>query len=65
MAQSPTETADDKDAGNAETPKMDRFRRLARGLLKVSRGELAEEQRKYEARRQRKGAGPKPRAAKG
>lgn len=47
------------------TVAMERFKRLARGLLSVSREELEAKRREHEQDRKTKSARPKPRAAGG
>lgn len=48
--------SDDRDAGNAakQDSTFDKFKRLARGVVKVSKEELDEEQRRYSVARKNK-----------
>jgi hypothetical protein len=50
----PPEDHDKVEENGAAKPPMERFRGLTKGLLKVPRKELAEEQRRYESERAKK-----------
>jgi hypothetical protein len=55
MERKPPPEDHDKDAENGDAkPSLDRFKSLTKGLLNVSREELAEEQRRHENGRGKK-----------
>lgn len=50
----PTEGDDKGEANGDAEPSLERFKNLTKGLVKVTREELAEAERAYEAQRGRK-----------
>jgi hypothetical protein len=51
----PPPESDDRDAGNGDDrPSLERFKSLTKGLVKVTREELAKAERRYENERLKK-----------